>query len=138
MRIEQAQALLSIISDNPSIIMGDLNTIAPEDNPRVRAEFETFLQKNPRFKAYFKGRYPAKVIPLFYSKNFQDAKNNDQIETTAYTPLHQLTKIGCPQAKYDHILYSSLIDLKSFKILKGKIFDQTSDHYPIVAEIKIK
>lgn len=142
-RLQQAHALLKQVTNHSTILMGDFNALHPEDVAQSKATCDAFLKANPSFKSrkdyrsYFvpvlESMYQTKVVPLVRSRGFLEAVNHGQVQPTVPTPL--FLKIPSPIFKIDYIFSTPDLMLNKLRVLKGGIFDETSDHYPIICEV---
>jgi len=133
-RISQITELLRHVTNKPTILLGDLNTVYPEDRPKLKSDLNHLLLERSEFKERdFKELLRAEVIPLIKSKGFVGARGDGPRTSTAATSLSK-QKFGAI-FKIDHIFHSPDIKVEKFQVLKGSIFEKASDHYPIVAKL---
>jgi endonuclease/exonuclease/phosphatase family metal-dependent hydrolase len=129
-RLKQTQSLLKYIDLNvPTIVMGDLNTLSlndiPKINPQLYEGMRPILNEMKR----------AEVTKQIEKYGLKDADKNG--EPTMPTKLFP-AKIENAILRIDYAFHTDDVEIQNFKVLKDSIFDQTSDHYPIVFDIKIK
>lgn len=145
-RLNQTQALLEQTDTKRTIIMGDFNTLRPEDIRQSKLNWGNFLKSHPDFKtredyqSYFvpasEGMLKAQVIPLIRSKGFVDALGLVGFQPTFPTPLSPLSAFS--GLKIDHMLHTPDLQIKNVEVLTGGVFDKASDHYPIVGEVSLR
>lgn len=145
-RLEQTKALLKQAGTEYTVIMGDLNTLRPEDVSQSKLNWENFLKAHPDFKtredyqSYFvpasKGMLKAKVVTLMRSRGFISAAGPAESKSTFPTPLSPLSAFS--GLKIDHMLHTQDLQIKNVEVLTGGVFDKASDHYPIVGEVSFK
>jgi len=139
-RIKQAQALLKYVDQNkPTIIMGDLNTFSLNDIPKVNPLIDKFATDN---RQLYKSMLPVlnemkrgEVIKILKKHGLKDADKSR--ESTTPTRLFP-AKIKKAILRIDYAFHTDKIQIQNFKVLKNPVFDQASDHYPIVFDINIK
>lgn len=138
-RIKQVKALLrQVKKDKPSIIMGDLNTLNFNEATRLIPLINKFSTDHPKlaenFMPILNEMRRGKVIKMLESYGFQDADKNG--ETTAPSKLFPV-RVERAFLRLDYAFHTKDIQISNFKVLKDSIFDQVSDHYPIVFEVNI-
>ncbi len=145
-RLKEINVLLKNINSNPTVIMGDLNAVGKADVKSLKENFEGFLNerrdflKTDEYKTYYKPAYEhlvrAEAIELIRSKDFKEAKNKDATLPTLPTKLHPL-KAEKPLLRADHIFVSPGLKITDFKVYSGDLFEKTSDHFPISADVDV-
>lgn len=142
-RIKQVKALLKLVKPKPTIIMGDLNSVCPEDVPQLKLNWKKFLEAHTDFKkrkdfdSYFtpafKSFCTARVIPKIRSFGFLEV--GAQEGNTFPTPLF----LNCPvpYSRIDYIFYNSFLKVKKFQVYKKGIFNKASDHYPVAGQVNL-
>ena len=113
--------------------MGDLNTFSPVDVSKTKRKIDKFLLQNPKYNGLRSQLYDmarARVIESLFQMGVEDASTNH--EETFPTLLANISKE--PLIRIDFCLYKNL-GIKSFEILKGELYEKTSDHYPVLVEI---
>ncbi|MFA6004999.1 MAG: endonuclease/exonuclease/phosphatase family protein [Patescibacteria group bacterium] len=137
-RILQSKKLLQNVSqDNPTIVMGDLNTLSEHDIPKIIPFIDQLATESPQI---YEGLHSVlsemkrgEVIKMFEAYGLKDAgKNEGPTAPTRLVPM----KIENPILRIDYAFHTDNIQVLNFKILKDTIFDQASDHYPIVFELE--
>lgn len=132
-RMQQISELLKDISNAPTIVTGDLNTFSPEDLEKTTKLAEKFLANNPRFeelRPVLNEMAKTEVIKALFERGFKDAST----EHKSTYPTLLANSSNKPFVRVDYCLYKNL-EIKNFDVLYEKIFDKTSDHYPILIEI---
>ena len=132
-RVTEMQAILELLhsrSNQLHALVGDLNTVHPEDHPNVSAYIAALREKgekapNPQF--------PREVIPFLLEAGYVDC----------YRALHPLTAgYTSPTAhralRIDYIFASSLFaqHLYACDIVTEGDAERASDHFPIWAEFR--
>lgn len=137
-RLEQIRALLGQVTINRrTIIMGDFNCISDRDVAIVQKTLENVIQHLPRkMRTRF---YSAKeklahrgAIRFIEAKGFVDAADKRQ----PTTPTHKIYSVTPPFLRLDYAFCTPDIAVASTKVIRNKLFDQTSDHFPLVVEIE--
>jgi endonuclease/exonuclease/phosphatase family metal-dependent hydrolase len=137
-RIAQVTALLAGLSQNPTIIMGDLNCVSPDQAPAFRAALPGFRAANPAvsepgnvdyFDKALAGMARAEALAPIYKAGFREIAEGAGTPT-AITPLSKFGQAE-PVFPIDHIFAAPSIALTDFTAHTGTDFDQASDHYPI-------
>ncbi|OGM19832.1 hypothetical protein A2686_04970 [Candidatus Woesebacteria bacterium RIFCSPHIGHO2_01_FULL_38_10] len=139
-RIGQVQSLLKFVeNDKPTIIMGDLNTLDTEDIVRAEPLINKFAASNPQL---YKNMAPVlnemrrgEVTKILKEFGLQDADKSG--EPTAPSKLFP-AKIEDAILRIDYAFHTNEIQTINFKVMKGGVFDQSSDHYPIAFQLSIK
>lgn len=141
-RLNQIKALLGIVN-KPSVIMGDFNAVCKEDVPEIKLKWHKFLKLNPKFKeskdyeSYFVPVFDelirGEVVEKIKQKGFREAANNGIRQMTFPTPVFM--NVPTPYLKVDHLFYTPDLSIDNFQVLTGGIFNQASDHYPVVGEL---
>lgn len=136
-RYKQAQALIALLSDDPTIVMGDFNAIWPEQAVGVDQAFKAFTDTQASFRArpdfadlvHVVGEScKAQVLPLLKAAGLQEWPKGAL--KTAFSPLHPT---GLPTIfPVDHILAKNYT-LVNYSVARGPLYDKASDHYPLVA-----
>ena len=143
-RMEQIKYLLGKAKKKNSIIMGDLNSVAPEDKNELKKNFQKFIDTHPKFKKrndydYYiekmNGLYKTQVIPTIRKSGFKDA-DRKYSNPTAFTKLYG-HDVPVSIFRVDYILHTPDIKINNYIVMKGGIFEKASDHYPIVGEFQL-
>ena len=122
---------------NNYILTGDLNSLSPEDKypknlltcfkklgPKVMAEISNSIKKETVSYILNQG-----MIDTFKSKN-------EKFDFTI--PTDYLSKDKSTALRLDYIFCSKDFNILSSKIIKNKLTNQASDHYPVVTDLEIK
>lgn len=148
LRLKQAQSLVDQLGKNPSIIIGDFNSIPHEKRELLKQAFEEAFKSNPDFtkkagfETYIKPRIEnycrGEVLPLFQSYGLTRAFDQSLEHTSSFTALasHEFPSpdFNSNDFQVDHILYSLGLRFDRLGSLAGGVFDEASDHYPIKAK----
>lgn len=137
-RIAQIKALLRQVNwDNSVIIMGDLNTLNAGEAIKVAPLINKFFAENPRLsenlKPVLEEMKRGEVIKILEKSGLQNADKNG-IPTVPGKLFP--AKIENAFLRVDHAFHTKNIQISNFNVPRAPIFDQVSDHYPIVFEIK--
>ncbi len=128
-RVREMQAILGLlhqIGNQPHILVGDLNTLHPTDQPNIPAYISILRQRgehtlNPQF--------PREVIPLLLEAGYIDC----------YRALHPMTA-GYTTAtmRIDYVFAAPLLAkrLHACNIVTGVEAEMASDHFPVWAEFR--
>lgn len=139
-RIAQIKALLKQVKqDNPTIVMGDLNTLSPNEALRLTPLINKFFTEHPHLSEslmpVLEEMKRGEVTKILEKNRFQDA---DKTETpTAPSKLFPV-KTENAFLRLDYVFHTKDIQISNFNVLREPIFDKVSDHYPIVFEFNIK
>ncbi|MBP7832516.1 MAG: hypothetical protein KA035_01975 [Candidatus Levybacteria bacterium] len=136
LRHPEIDAILQFQKQFPKrILMGDMNSLSPHDNynPDMITGFNE--EKVKKFTTDGKLRFDA--IEKILSSGYVDSalklsKNKDiTVPTLSAEEIH-------PKARLDYIFISEPLvpHLQSYKVIKNELSHYSSDHYPIVAELK--
>jgi endonuclease/exonuclease/phosphatase family metal-dependent hydrolase len=137
-RLKEAMALTTTVSDNVStLVIGDLNAIAPCDRALVKegaAEFlaaEEHKNLSATIQPYIEQMLRAEVLPAFERAGFQIP-----VEPTSPTAFTRIHSFNMPKAVFpvDHILAKGEM-VHGKRPLTSGIFKYASDHYPVIADI---
>ena len=139
---ERLDLLIQAIKQSASIILGDFNSIIPEEVKEVCQKNTDFLENNPEFikqpgyesyfEPVFKSLIRPQVLPWLTKQGYQEAAL-PFYQPTAMTLLHST---GLPLAfRLDHIFYSQQLKADNFQIFTSPLFHQASDHLPIAINI---
>jgi len=125
-RLKQVESLFGFIDKNPTIFMGDLNTIDVDDKtvlPILGNSLDNVFREMSR----------GEVIKYIKNNDFRDT-NLERVKTVP-TKLFPI-KISEPIARLDYIFYRGDFKVKSFDVLRGNLFDKMSDHFPIKVSLE--
>ena len=133
-RLEQIDELKIYLANKSKIIItGDLNSLSHEDITDNKINIDRFFLKNPQYTAFKNQLYEmmnSKITTNLTTFGFKDASIDNL--PTAPTKLSVFKSDAF--LRLDHCFYKG-IKVKKFKVLTDNIFDQVSDHYPILIEI---
>lgn len=136
-RLEQMRALLwQVTLNRKTIIMGDFNCISDRDVTIVQKTLESEIQRLPqeqknRFYSVKEKLVHRGAIRFLEAKGFVDAAKKRQ----PTTPTHKISPMFFPFLRLDYAFYTPDIAVASTRVIRNKLFDQTSDHFPLVLEI---
>ncbi len=121
----------------PYILTGDFNAISPEDSydrTKLVKGFKTFTKDAEKIVDSLLGK---KAISYILSKGLKDAfkVKNKSFEFTV--PTDFLSKNKDSGVRIDYIFCSMDMRIIDSKIIKNKITETASDHYPVLAVIDI-
>jgi len=137
---EKAELVSKALKDChvPYILAGDLNTLSPEDNynhQRLLAGFQKFMgdKAGPKLEEMFSG----KTINTILNRGLVDTykKINGQFNYTVPTDLRTRDKDSA--VRMDYIFCSKQIKVIKSGVIKSKLAEQISDHYPIYAILEV-
>jgi endonuclease/exonuclease/phosphatase family metal-dependent hydrolase len=134
----ETEELLKKVTKNPTLILGDFNTIDVDELERTRKVTDQPVVKiGSQVKGVrwiIEGMYPASITKMFSEAGLRDlGKGRGNTYPTFKVPLF----LKEPAARLDYAFGSKDLDLKSFKVLNEKKFEGLSDHYPILVEIDV-
>ena len=135
-RLEQVKSIEKELSvDSPQLIMGDLNTISPKESEKTKEIIKKLLTKRPELKELEKqvnDMARGEVIKYLINLGFKDAsKQSKPTFPTSLSPFGDKL-----MGRLDYCLYKNL-NIIHFEVLRGELYEKTSDHYPIMIEIEI-
>lgn len=139
-RLTQIMELLRVVNLNrPTIIMGDFNSLEPHEHlhlGNILGGFSTKYQQMifqiwPKVMDMMQG----KVIKFILDNGFTDG--DDLKKPTAPTklpnfPLHHAA------LRLDYAFSNKYVEISGLTVPQDDIFDQASDHYPIVFDVSLK
>ena len=139
-RLAQVTALSPFLdTEEPTIVMGDLNTIKRRDVPDVRVALEGFYAANPdiedKLGPTIQDMQRGEVIGLLESLGLQDADTTNA--ATVPTKLFP-AKSDRPFLRLDYCLHSPSVAVSNLSVRTEEIFQKTSDHFPIVFDAEIR
>lgn len=148
-RVEQVQVLISHVMEDAkqgmeSIVMGDLNMLAPADVGMRTRIFKDLLDVGIRIEEIFSDKpyyasaieelYKVEAMPLLSQAGLREPSGSEN-QLTAFTPIHDL-HLPIPLFRLDHIFHTQGVNSSEFVVHRGGIFEDASDHYPISCQIK--
>lgn len=120
---------------NNRILMGDMNSLSPNDgyNPGMIKEFNEMQLK--KFTTDGKLRFDA--ISKIISNGYVDCavKLGKNKEYTAPTAINEYSAHSNMRLDYIFLSESLIRHLKSYKVIKSDLTEKASDHYPVVVEL---
>ena len=137
-RLEQIRTLLQHVTPNRrTIIMGDFNCVSDSDMSFIQKNLENLIQKLPKATKTKLHSVEEKLehhgaIRFIEAKGFLDT----DIKRTANVPTHKSSSMVFPFLRLDYVFRTSGIKIASTKVVRNRLFNQTSDHFPLVVEIK--
>lgn len=137
-RMNQITTLLQYIEPGKrTIIIGDFNTIADRDVTNVQQTFQRIYRYLPRRLKHRLYSVESKIahrgtIQLLESHGFIDAGASKSEPTV---PTKKFYSLILPFLRFDYAFCTPEITVASTRVLRGKQFDQISDHYPFVLEL---
>ncbi len=136
-RIEQIKVLLQQVKKGgPTIVMGDLNTLNRNEAIRITSLINKFFAKQPLLSESLKPALEelkrGEIIKILEKNRFQDA---DKTGIPTWPSKLFPIKIGSAFLRLDYAFHTKDIQILDVNVLRDSIFDQASDHYPIVFEI---
>jgi endonuclease/exonuclease/phosphatase family metal-dependent hydrolase len=139
-RIDQTKKLLKLANINkPTIICGDLNAIKKgevEGWAKVVVWMAGWLRpKWRREKKIVWDMMRGEVIGMMEKAGWIDS--DKKAERTIPSGI-DIKGIFGPFLRLDYIFYSDKLKLIKFEVVKGGVYEETSDHYPIVGEFDTK
>jgi endonuclease/exonuclease/phosphatase family metal-dependent hydrolase len=139
-RLMQVNPLSSLLNTKePTILMGDLNTISKDDVSGVREALVGFYAKNPgledKLGSIIADMQRGEVVSLLESLGLQDADTTNA--PTVPTKLFS-AKSDEPFLRLDYCLHSRSVTVTNFTVPTQDIFHKASDHFPIVFDVEIK
>jgi len=137
-RLKQIQALHSLIdSEEPLVLMGDLNSISDTERTHAETAFGEFVKQNSEIGAKIQpvvdDMLRAETTKQLEVWGLQDAGEKQQLATmpTALFPA----KVDKPFLRVDYCFYSPSLSVSGFNVPYDEIFQKASDHFPIVFDI---
>jgi endonuclease/exonuclease/phosphatase family metal-dependent hydrolase len=133
------EALLELVEiQKPTIIAGDLNTFDQGDLLRAKAGLRILYALNPNAKSMEPATNEmarAEVTKLIKAKGLVDmGKGQGNTIPSKLFPI----KLNGPALRIDYGFCTPDIRVENFEVLRGEIFDKTSDHYPIKMRISLE
>jgi endonuclease/exonuclease/phosphatase family metal-dependent hydrolase len=132
-RVTQAKAALSQFDEaSNGVLMGDLNTLSPNDAEGIASRLEVFYLDNPGIEGKF-GKTIAKmqrgeVVKLLEAYGLQDAgKGGGATMPTLLFPAAARQ----PILRVDHCFYGQAVMVRDFAVHKTPAAQKASDHFPI-------
>jgi endonuclease/exonuclease/phosphatase family metal-dependent hydrolase len=141
-RLKEAKSLISQLDHNPSIIMGDLNALDPEDFDITKTILKNILNLPSINNHHDTGALVqvvqdmlrGEVLPQLYQAGFAPIKDLSSLRPTIPTKFNPYGLIT-PILRLDHILVSRELEVTTLSVVENTLTDKASDHYPVTAEI---
>ncbi|MCL4360512.1 MAG: hypothetical protein M1511_20230 [Deltaproteobacteria bacterium] len=140
-RMQQLAALMQHIEPGKhTIITGDFNSLADRDIEYVQKTFQRIYRYLPRRLKHRVYSVESKIahrgtIQLIKSHGFVDmAASNVQ----PITPTKKFSRLISPFLRFDYAFGTPNIVVASTWVVRGDLFDRTSDHYPFIVDINAK
>ena len=132
-RVREMQAILGLLDqvrNQPHILVGDLNTLHPADQPDIPAYLSILRQRGEHT---LDPQFPREVIPLLLEAGYIDCYRALHPMTAGYT-----TDTAHPALRIDYIFANSLLARRLYdcNIVTGAEAEMASDHFPVWAEFK--
>lgn len=140
-RMSQVDILLHHVEpEKHTIIMGDFNSIADRDIGYVQNTFQRIYRYLPRRLKHRFYSVESKIahrgtIQLLESHGFVDMAAPHVQPTTPTKKFYQLIS---PFLRFDYAFGTTNIAVASTQVVRGNLFDRTSDHYPFIVDIQVK
>lgn len=138
-RVIQTNKLLGYIDfKTPTIIMGDLNTLKRADLQILNPLIDKFFKNNPGllegYEGFLNDMKRGNVIEILEQHGLKDCS----ISFSATQPSKIFPAVvEEPVLRVDYAFVSSKLKTYNFRVLRDPLFDQTSDHYPIVFDCSL-
>jgi endonuclease/exonuclease/phosphatase family metal-dependent hydrolase len=133
-KIELTKPLLKRIQ-KPYFLIGDFNAISDEDNYDKDLLIKGFEKFDKTPIQSVNRLFERKLIPYLKSKGLIDAFTKDSRQSTVPTSIYGEDKPS--SMRMDFIFSSPDIKTLETRIIKNKVTDYASDHYPIVGRFHI-
>ena len=138
-RLEQIRNILTKAdSDIPTILCGDLNTIRKGELNWLMRLGINILGLNPIWSydaGVVNGMVKDRIIELLESSGFIDGDISRQKTIPSRTTIKGM--FG-PFLRLDYMFGNKHINVKKFEVIRNKLIDHISDHYPIIVEIEVE
>jgi endonuclease/exonuclease/phosphatase family metal-dependent hydrolase len=141
---EKAEWVSNIIdkSEEPYILLGDFNGLSPRDRYKFEnlvEEFTAFQGSKEKAETNARDVLQCTMLKKVISRGLTDSYYvcNDKFSSTLPTKRYNMTKnkVGI---RIDYIFCSKTIRVLKSGIVKNKLADMASDHYPIFAYVEIR
>lgn len=122
---------------NPFIVAGDFNSIHPEDEydkNKMLGNFSRKLKDNQKAIKVVEEIFKAKTMKFLLKQGLRDTykEKKEKQDYSYHTKLR-----GNNLMRIDYILCSKEFKILNSGIIKNKLTEEASDHYPIFAELEI-
>lgn len=138
-RLKQVMSLFDQFkSINPTILLGDLNCLDYKENIILHNNLLKFILKHPFYSLSLMGKYfdmsKKMVIPYIEKNGFINASAK-HIPTIPTKLLN--VSANSPLIQIDYAFSRGEIKLSNFTVPHDQIFDEASDHYPIIFDFSL-
>jgi exodeoxyribonuclease III len=132
-RVSEMQEILAILrqrSDQPHILVGDLNTLHPTDRPNTPEYIATLKERGETMP---EPQFPRQVIPLLLEAGYVDCYRMLHPSIEGYT-----SHTTHPALRVDYIFASAVLARRLYEcdVVTGAETELASDHFPIWAEFR--
>jgi endonuclease/exonuclease/phosphatase family metal-dependent hydrolase len=135
-RVAEAKLIVEALKPYPmSIVMGDLNSLSPNDD--YAAALPSFNDTQvKKFTAGGKLRFD--TMTLFAENNFIDTATLFGKQGDITAPTSVTKDVAHSNMRLDYILVSPALKdrVSNYQVIKNQLTEVASDHYPVVAEIR--
>ncbi len=138
---QKSEFLKTILKDKPSnyILIGDFNALSPQDNynkQKLITGYETFMKNKGKSKVEDMLR-GLSIGTILNHKLVDTYKIKNKIDDfTMPTDLRSKNKDSA--IRLDYIFCSKDIKIADSEIIKNKLTEKVSDHYPITSVLEIE
>jgi exodeoxyribonuclease III len=123
------------ILNTPTIILGDLNSLSPDDNynPEIIKNFN----ESQIYKFTSDGILEYRVINELKMLGFTDAALKIGVNSQNTVPTSSNKDVAHGIMRLDYIFMSEELVgyLKGVEVIKNEVTEKASDHYPVIAEL---
>ena len=129
--------------ENPYILLGDYNALSPKDKydwKSLAKEYEAFQGSKEKAEANAKDTVTYLMVKRVIAAGLVDTyyEHNDEYSCTLPTKKYAITDDTKRTMRIDYIFCSEDFKVLNSGIVKNKLTDMASDHYPIFAELELK
>ena len=144
---EKAKWVADILNkkEMPHILLGDFNAFSPKDKYKhkfstIVKEFTAFQGSKEKAMKNAEGSLKCLMLKKIISKGLIDTylQCNKKYEGTLPTKNYALFKNKSGTMRIDYIFCSKKFKVLDAGIIKNKLTEKASDHYPIYAVLEIK
>lgn len=142
-RESETLSLLNQVQNKNTLIIGDFNSLRSEDVIYSEKIYNKILRLIPFLKLIkvFQGLFDSvedmfgsqKIVDLLKGNGFTEAEGRVKFEPTMPTKIY--FPLIPPIFRVDYFFHSPDLLVENYKVIRGKLFDKTSDHYPISCEV---
>lgn len=135
-RLKELELILSKTPYSQSIILGDLNSLSPQDAYPwgLSSQFNEAQQK----KFLVEGKIQTRVIQSIIRKSYKDSAFCLGINVATVPTKSNQDKGHEAPLRIDYIFISSSLisKVKEVRVTKNELTERASDHYPLVAVLE--